>query len=217
MLKSLRLLLLCAGAAGLAWGGSLEVSVRDAKGDPVEDAVIVAVPLAGVPKPKAERPVEIIDQNDKEFVPSIKVVQVGTSISFPNKDNIRHHVYSFSPAKKFELPLYRGVPAAPVLFDKPGLVILGCNIHDWMIAYLYVVESPWFTKTEVDGAARLGDLPAGEYDVLAYHPRAKDPAEPLRQRASVGAAPAGPLTFQVTLKPPLRGSRPPKGGEADYP
>jgi hypothetical protein len=210
-------LLLGAGAGGLARGGGLEAIVRDAKGDLVRDAVIVAVPIAGLPKVQGDRPKEVIDQIDKEFVPQVKVVQVGTSISFPNKDNIRHHVYSFSPAKKFELPLYRGVPAEPVLFDKPGLVILGCNIHDWMIAYLYVVESPWFATTRVDGSARLGDLPAGEYDVLAYHPRAKDPAEPLRQRASVGASTAARVSFGMTLKPPVRSSRPPKGGEADYP
>jgi len=208
---------LAAGAAGLAWGGSLDAIVRDAKGDLVKDAVIVAVPIAGAPKPKGERPREVIDQIDKEFVPQVKVVEVGTSISFPNKDDIRHHVYSFSPAKKFELPLYKGIPAEPVLFDKPGVVILGCNIHDWMIAWLYIVESPWFAVTGRDGAARIGDLPAGEYDVLAYHPRAKDPAEPLRQRASLGAAPAASLSFEMALKPPLRSSRPPKGGGAEYP
>src|SRR5882672_5225476 len=136
------------GAIDSARTATLDVSVRDPGARAIADAVIVAVPVQGVPRAKGERPKEVIDQIDKEFVPGVKVIQVGTAISFPNKDNIRHHVYSFSPAKKFELPLYKGVPAAPIVFDKPGVVVLGCNIHDWMIAYVYVVESPWFGKTE---------------------------------------------------------------------
>lgn len=83
-------------------------------------------------------------------------VYVGTRVTFPNRDNIRHHVYSFSSAKKFELPLYIGTPAAPVVFDKPGVVALGCNIHDWMLAYIYVLTTPHFAKTAADGKARLG-------------------------------------------------------------
>lgn len=209
--------LLVLGASRLAWGGDLDVSVSDAKGGPVEDAVVVAVPLAGLPKPKGEKPKDVIDQIDKEFVPQIKVVQAGTAVSFPNKDNIRHHVYSFSPAKKFELPLYRGVPADPVVFDKPGLVVLGCNIHDWMIAYVYVVESPFFTKTGKEGAARLANLPPGDYNVEAFHPRAKDAAEPQTQRVTVGAADTARLSFRMTLKPPLRTSRAPGGAEEHYP
>ena len=193
------------------------MSVHDAKGNPVEDAVVVAVPLAGAPRPKGKKPTEVIDQIDKEFVPAVKVVQTGTAVAFPNKDNIRHHVYSFSSAKKFELPLYRGMPAAPVVFDRPGVVILGCNIHDWMVAYVYVVDSPWFATTGKVGSARIPDLPPGDYDVEAYHPRAKDPAEPLRQRVAVGSEQVAPISFQMTLKPSVRNSRPPKAGEASYP
>jgi plastocyanin len=204
-------------ASRLAWGGALEVSVGDAKGDPVEDAVVVAVPLAAVPTAKVEKPREVIDQIGKEFVPVVKVIQVGTAVSFPNKDKIRHHVYSFSTARKFELPLYRGVPAEPIVFDKPGLVVLGCNIHDWMIAYVYVVDSPFFTKTEKDGAARIANLPPGEYDVQAFHPRAKDAAEPQTQRVTIGAADPARLSFRLTLKPPLRSARPPREGTEHYP
>ena len=89
----------------------------------------------------------VVDQVDKEFTPKVNAILVGTSVIFPNHDNVRHQVYSFSPAKRFELPLYAGVPAQPVVFDTPGVVVLGCNIHDWMVGYVYVSESPYFAKT----------------------------------------------------------------------
>jgi hypothetical protein len=98
-------------------------------------------------------------------------VRAGTQVQFPNKDNIRHHVYSFSPAKKFELPLYRGTPAQPVLFDKVGVVKLGCNIHDWMLAYIYVTDAPYFGKTAGDGRVNLDGLARGSYRVWVWHPR----------------------------------------------
>ena len=86
---------------------------------------------------------EIVDQINLEFVPHVKPVVVGSPVYFPNKDDVRHHVYSFSPAKRFELPLYSGTPAAPVVFDRPGIVAIGCNIHDWMLGYIYVAETPY--------------------------------------------------------------------------
>ena len=116
----------------------IAASVSDEAGRPVEDAVVVAVPTDGgvrvPPRPREG----IVDQVDQEFTPKVTAVLVGTPIRFPNHDNVRHQVYSFSPAKRFELPLYAGVPARPVVFDKPGVVVLGCNIHDWMVGYVYV-------------------------------------------------------------------------------
>jgi len=196
---------------------TLEIVVTDGSGAPAEGAVGVAVPVGSPPTPRAERVTEFIDQIDKEFVPEVRAIRVGTAVSFPNKDNIRHHVYSFSPAKKFELALYKGVPAEPVVFDQAGLVVLGCNIHDWMIAYLYVFESPWFGVAEKDGAIHLRDLPPGEYDVQVYHPRAKDPAQPVTQRASSRSADAARVSFRLALRPPVRRSRPPRSGGSDYP
>src|SRR6185437_16515964 len=114
---------------------SLEVIVKDDKGGPGSDAVVYAVGAASA----APRKQAVVDQRDKQFVPYVTPVQVGTAVIFPNSDNIRHHVYSFSSAKKFELPLYSGVPAQPVVFDMVGFVTLGCNIHDCMIAYVAVL------------------------------------------------------------------------------
>ena len=127
------MLLLCAAARA----GELEAVVKDHKGRPVADAVILAVPMDAKADAKnaghVKLPLDAVDQVDKQFVPFVKAVFIGSTIRFPNSDNIRHQVYSFSPAKKFELPLYSGTEAASVMFDKAGVVVLGCNIHDWMI------------------------------------------------------------------------------------
>src|SRR5215510_4313782 len=151
--------------------GSLDLTVQDLKGVPVADAVVYATSHdAGGTSGKKQ---VVIDQQAKTFIPYVTAVQVGTSILFPNRDNIRHHVYSLSPAKRFELPLYAGVPAAPVLFDKEGFVTLGCNIHDWMVAYVAVLPTPYFRVTGVDGRVTWRDLPAGKYLVETWHPLLK--------------------------------------------
>ena len=133
-----------------AHAAKLSAIVPGSEGKPLPNAVVIAVPEDGwlLPLTKA---VEVVDQIDKEFVPYVKPVRAGSYVQSPNKDNIRHHVYFFSPARKFELPLYSGTPSQAVLFDKPGVVKLGCNIHDWMLGYIYVAETPYFGKTAGDG------------------------------------------------------------------
>ena len=133
--------------AVLASAGELHALVKDQNGQPIEDAVVLATPVGGKPAAPRRQGRDELDQMDKTFVPYVKVVTVGSKVYFPNKDDIKHHVYSFSPAKVFELKLYAGVSAPPVLFDRTGPVTLGCNIHDWMIAYIYVSESPYLAKT----------------------------------------------------------------------
>ena len=150
----------------------------------------------------------VIDQRDKQFVPYVTALQAGTAVMFPNSDNIRHHVYSFSPAKKFELPLYSGVPAEPVVFDKIGFVTLGCNIHDWMVAYVAVLPTPYFQLTGNDGRAVLKDLAPGHYILQAWHPGLKGPPEALAQKVDVGGA-TKELLFTLPLKPDVRAKRAP--------
>jgi plastocyanin len=157
----------------LAMAGNLQVDVVDQNGASVPDAVITAVPLSGK-LPARTQGKAIIDQIHRQFAPIVSVIQTGTLVTFPNKDNIEHDVYSFSPAKPFELNLYSGVAAKPVEFDKPGLVVLGCNIHDKMIAYVQVVDTPYFSKTDASGHARLGDLPDEDYDVSAWSYKLSD-------------------------------------------
>jgi len=192
--------------AGDLMGGSLEVTVKDDKGRPVSDAVAYAAATGAASA--APRKQAVVDQRDKQFVPYVTPVQVGTAVIFPNSDNIRHHVYSFSSAKKFELPLYSGVPTQPVVFDKVGFVTLGCNIHDWMIAYIAVLPTPHFQATRQDGRAVLKDLPAGQYTVQVWHPALKGQPEALAQRVDVGGSTKN-LLFTLPLKQDLRAKRAP--------
>jgi plastocyanin len=186
--------------------------VKDRDGHPVADAVVVAVPVEGMPRIAPPTAREIVDQVDQEFVPRVTPVLVGSSVFFPNKDNIRHQVYSFSPARQFELPLYAGTPAMPIVFDKPGVVVLGCNIHDWMIGYIYVSESPYFAKTGSDGSAQLKELPPREYTVRVWHPRLQGPEAATRQSAGLTARARIELAWDLTLRPEMRVRRAPVAG-----
>jgi len=153
---------------------AFEASVKNEKGAPVADAVVSLVPSTG-PAPAFEgESFAVMDQKGMEFVPKVLPVRTGTRVRFPNSDNILHHVYSFSSPKPFELPLYKGKTVDPVLFDKPGTVVLGCNIHDWMLGYILIVDTPYFSKTGGDGLAILRDVPPGEYKAYLWHYGLKD-------------------------------------------
>ncbi len=185
--------------------GSFDVTVKDGKGALVSDAVVYARGKGmNVQSMKKQT---VIDQQDKQFIPYVTAVQVGTSILFPNKDNIRHHVYSLSSAKKFELPLYKGVPAEPVVFDKEGFVTLGCNIHDWMIAYVAVLGTPYFQVTGREGHALLKNLPPGQYTVEVWQPSLKGAPETFAQHVDIAAGGTKPLLFTLDLKPGFRVKR----------
>jgi plastocyanin len=204
--------LACAAVLVQAGAQSAELSavVRDERGAPLADAVVVAVPESGAARAPQPR-VEQVEQIDLEFVPGVKAIQAGTAVSFPNRDKVRHHVYSFSAPKRFDLPLYAGTPPQPVLFDLPGVVTIGCNIHDWMIGYLYVAESPYFAKSDAAGAARIADLPAGRYAVRVWHPRLATGEEATRRSLELGAAGAT-LEWRLALKPEVRVRRSPAAG-----
>ena len=198
----------CAAGPG-ARATDITATVTDDAGRPVRDAVVVAVPIDGVmpvpPHPRAQ----IVDQIDKEFVPKVKAIVVGTPIMFPNHDQVRHQVYSFSPAKKFELPLYAGVPAQPVVFDKPGVVVLGCNIHDWMVGYVYVSESPWFATTGSDGRAIIAGLPPRAYVVRVWHPQLDGSEDATHQTIDVDSGHPVGIVWKLTLRPEVRVRRAP--------
>ena len=155
---------------GVASAGSLRVQVLDSAGKPLEGAVVSLVSDAAR---RAVRPLpeQEIAQENKQFVPAVRVVTVGTLVRFPNRDSVRHHVYSFSPAKKFEIKLYAGTPAAPVRFDQPGVAVLGCNIHDQMVGWVVVLDTPYFAQTDAQGQALLEGMPAGAHQLRAWHAR----------------------------------------------
>lgn len=166
------LLAVIAGKAALA--ADLSVSIKTPTGEPVADAVISFRPAGGAPAPRVQGPYVMVQQ-DISFHPFVLVIPVGADVNFPNRDKVRHHVYSFSPAKRFELKLYGRDETRTVHFDRAGVVALGCNIHDSMSAYIDVVDTPYAAKTDDKGEAVLGDLPAGPGTLVLWQPYLKAP------------------------------------------
>ncbi|WP_425224953.1 methylamine utilization protein [Pseudomonas sp.] len=162
-------MILAVNASAWCVAAPLKAQLVDAQGKPLAGAVLS---LQGQGSGNAT-PTADMDQVKQEFVPHVLAVHTGTNIRFPNSDNIRHQVYSFSAPKRFELRLYEGTPAKPLLFDKPGVVVLGCNIHDWMLGYIYVTDDPWFAVSGADGSLSL-DVPPGHYQVTLWHPQLPD-------------------------------------------
>jgi plastocyanin len=193
------LLVLAAATGGAARAATLKAMVKETKGAPVSDAVISLIPLDGTAPPPADSPGEIAQQA-QDFIPNVTVVQAGTKVIFPNRDNVQHHVYSLSKPKKFELPLYNPGQKESLVFESTGLVTLGCNIHDWMIAYLLVVPTPWFGKTDDLGQATV-TAPAGRYRLEVWHPRL---AAALTQEINLPDGATTVRDFSLTLKPDRR-------------
>jgi plastocyanin len=161
---------------------------------------VVAVKVAGQRTSAEPGTVFQLAQKNRQFQPQLAVVQTGTAVNFPNFDTVRHHVYSFSPIKKFELKLYAGTPTAPVVFDQPGFAALGRNIHDAMLASVVVVDTPFFGKTDAAGQLKL-ELPPGDHEVLYWHNAAADNTQWARQRIVIGSV-AGQLTLTPVLAAP---------------
>lgn len=178
------MVLLAVLAPSLSMAGMVTMEVNGKSGASAEDTLIIFDQLDGSTAPSHES--AIIDQIAKRFAPRVSVIRTGTSVAFPNSDHIRHQVYSFSDSKPFTLKLYAGSPKADIVFDKPGLVILGCNIHDTMVAFVGVVDSPYFAKMPATGTSTL-DLPPGRYRVRVWHPSLAAPLPP--KEITVSAAP----------------------------
>lgn len=188
-LRGFALLMLTGALAPAALAADLSLSVSDGEGAPLADAVVsLASPSAGASTGAPLR--ANMDQRDKMFFPHVLAVRTGTAVTFPNSDDIRHQVYSFSSSKRFELRLYEGTPTAPVVFDQPGVVVLGCNIHDWMLGYVYVTPDPWFAVTDGQGKVKFSHLAEGTYSVTLWHPKVADLQPQAGGTVTLGAAPA---------------------------
>lgn len=192
--------------------GPTVVHLRTVKGEPVADGVVSFIPLDAPPPVVPPVPAEI-RQRDETFSPHVTAVQVGAEVRLPNQDRVHHHVYSLSPAKRFELPLYAPGQAQSIVFDKPGVIVLGCNIHDWMAAYVVVVDTPWFAQSDANGHARLPTLPAGRYRLEVWHPQLRDAVV---RDVSLPAAALDPIEISLTLKPVRRIRRAPTGPSREY-
>lgn len=200
---SVGLLAVAACLAPVCQAATLDAFVTDEAGKPLADAVVVATPSGDTAGRSAGGKTSDVAQQGRQFMPYVRAVQAGTAVSFPNRDDVRHHVYSFSPAKVFELKLYRGTPEKPIVFDKPGVVTLGCNIHDWMLGYIYVTDSPYFGVSGADGHVNMSNLPAGAYVVRAWHPASIASEADSQRGIDVARDTNQELAFKLKIKPEL--------------
>jgi plastocyanin len=194
---------LLAFAAGLALAAplaaaSLTLRVVDSSGKPVRDAVVTLYPSSGARSPKPSGRYTVSQQN-LQFHPFLSIVPVGADVSFPNFDNTKHHVYSFSAAKRFELKLFAKDQSRTVHFDKPGVVALGCNIHDQMSAFIVITDSQWTARTNGQGVASFNDAPNASGRLVLWHPYLRAPGGTTEQKVASGQRSAG---FKVRLRPP---------------
>jgi plastocyanin len=177
----------------------LAVRVVDIAGHPVSGAVVTlypARPAARAPRPGGRF---VVAQKNLQFQPFLTVIPVGADVSFPNFDPTKHHVYSFSAAKKFELKLFAKDQSRTVHFDKPGVVALGCNIHDQMSAFIVVTDSAWTARTNAQGMVVFGDAPAVSGRLTVWHPYLRVPGGLVQQSLAAGQRSA---SFSIRLRPP---------------
>jgi plastocyanin len=193
----LALLALC--LAGAAQAADLTIVIRDGNGRPVEDAVVIA-DAAGRPAPAPGR--FVINQRNMQFVPYVLVIPAGSTVEFGNLDPYRHHVYSFSPAKKFELRLFGQGETRPVRFDRPGLVSIGCNIHDAMQAFIQVVDTPFARKSDETGRVTLRGVPSQIRQIRVYHPLLRAPGNQMTVAVDANRDATVPVTVRLRRPAP---------------
>jgi len=198
MVRGFLVALALAGVTTPLAAASLSVRVVDTSGHPVRDAVVTLYPSAGARAPHASGRYAISQQN-LQFHPFLTIVPVGADVSFPNLDPTKHHVYSFSAAKRFELKLFAKDQSRTVRFDRPGVVALGCNIHDAMSAFIFVTDSAWTARTNGQGVAAFGDAPSAPARLTVWHPYLRAPGGPVQQAIGAGQR---SVTFSVRLRPP---------------
>jgi plastocyanin len=177
----------------------LNVRVVDASGRPVRDAVVTLYPAGSAAREPRAAGRFVVAQQNLQFRPFLTVVPVGADVSFPNLDPTKHHVYSFSAAKRFELKLFAKDQSRTVHFDKPGVVALGCNIHDQMNAFIFVTDTNWTARTNAQGMASFGDAPNAPSRIAVWHPYLRASGGQIQQAIS---ATQRNLTFQVRLRAP---------------
>lgn len=192
-------LLLTAASLCSAVAGSISVDARDSDGKPLANTVITLLGPETVPV--MNNPLPVVRQRDLQFDPHVLVIRQDTNVVFPNLDDTRHQVFSFSAVKRFSTRLFGGEESPPIHFDKLGLVPVGCNIHDQMHAYIYITNAPQFAVTDQSGRALFNDLPAGDYQLAAFHPWQPDPTAQQYHRLTLAedVMPKGAGHWTVTV------------------
>ncbi|TVV76834.1 methylamine utilization protein [Sphingomonas solaris] len=185
---------------------TVDVIVRDSGGNVVPNAVVMLQDGT----PASARTVKfpwpyVVAQQNIQFTRYVLIVPVGAQVSFPNRDKVRHHVYSFSKAKRFELKLYGQEEARTVTFDKPGVVALGCNIHDPMTAFIMVVDTRFAARTDASGRVSITGVPGGNVNLRVWHPLARAPGGEQAQPLSVPASGAIARVVSLNLRSAARG------------
>ena len=178
-----------------AHAATLVITVQTPDGRVLPGAVVSARPLdAPARRPAPVR--AVMDQINRAFEPDLLVIPVGSTVEFPNSDAVSHQIYSFSPAKRFQLPLYRGKPYPPVHFEQSGVITLGCNIHDEMVAYLVVTDAPYFGRADAKGTWSA-EVPRERYQVSIWHPRLRESPNELERELTVGDSDRAELTLRL--------------------
>lgn len=198
-MRKLLFFLTAASLAAPLAAAPLSVRVVDAAGRPVRDAVVALYPAGSAARAPHPSGRYIVSQKDLQFHPFLTIVPVGAAVSFPNLDPTKHHVYSFSLAKRFELKLFAKDQSRTVQFDKPGVVALGCNIHDQMSAFIVVADSLWTARTNAQGMAVFADAPNSPGRLTAWHPYLRGPGGAVQQSVGAGQRSA---SFNIRLRPP---------------
>ena len=194
------------GAFSVANAGNLSVQVVDASGKPVRDAVVTFMPAGGGAAP-VKSGAYVMAQKNIKFAPFVLAVPQGATVSFPNQDRVNHHVYSFSPAQPFQLPLYGTGQTRSVKFDHAGTIALGCNIHDSMSAYIRVVDAPYFATTGDDGRVVLKDVAAGAGTLGVWQPMMDTANHVVAQNFAMGAGDAAQtVAVKVHAMAPMAGT-----------
>ena len=209
---------IAATAAAILWicqpvaATELSILATDADGRPIANAVVALNPDGAAPPPPSAPDRQVIDQKNETFIPLVVVLRRGGPVIFRNSDITHHHAYSFSPIKRFELVLEPGEVSQPVEFDIAGVAAIGCNIHDQMVAYVYVSDTPWTALTNADGKAVVTGIPEGSYTAASWHPRLRPGASQPTQHVMIG-----PGNAAVTVTVPVLPERPtPARHEHEY-
>ena len=189
------------GAIGLVHAGTLVAIAGDRDGQAMTNVVVTLKPI-GVAAPVTVPATITVTQEGMTFKPYISIIRKGSSVVFANRDTVEHHIKSFSSSRPFEIAVHKpGDTPPPIRFESEGAIVAYCILHDWMRAYVYVTDTPWYGSSDVSGITRIDNIPAGEYEVTAWHPDLGQFKPPLTTKLTVPASGTAQATFKFELKP----------------